>query len=195
METELTKEMKIAIRNYKPILSSNMRTVRWAEEVNVGTGIVDSIRFEDYIKNINDVYECRKTNIAIADINNPVCSVNKKSCTGCIYKSSKLCERELGIMTTCYEMKITKSDFKSKNGHNFVGNRNYYVMPKDLYSKVEDLIEDGVGVILYYGHGALRLKKECRYKEISEELLNRLLFNALKKWCDLNIFTYKKYMG
>ncbi|WP_394875491.1 hypothetical protein [Clostridium neonatale] len=194
METELTKEMKIAIRNYKPILSSNMRTIRWAEEVDVGTGFVDSIRFEDYIKNINEVYECRKENKRI-DINNPICSMGKNNCNGCIFKSSKLNERQLGIMTTCYEMKITKADFKSKNGHNFVGNRNYYVMPKELYPKVEDLIEDDIGVILYYGHGCLRIKKECGHREISEEVLNRLLFNALKKWCDLNTFTYKKYIG
>ena len=28
METELTKKMKIAVRSYKPIMSSNMRTIR-----------------------------------------------------------------------------------------------------------------------------------------------------------------------
>lgn len=192
METELTKEMKIAIRNYKPAMSSNMRTIRWAEEVDVGTGFVDSIRFENYIKNISDVYECMKENKKI-DIDNPLC--DRKSCNGCIYKSSKLHERQLGILATCYEIKITKSDFKSKNGHNFVANRNYYVMPKELYPKVENLIEDGVGVILYYGNGMLRLKKECAHKEITEELMIRLLFNAMKKWCDLNVFTCKSYIG
>lgn len=191
METELTKKMKIAVRSYKPIMSSNMRTIRWAEEVDVGTGYVDSIRFEHYIKNINDVYECRKENTKI-DTSNPLC--DRKSCNGCVYKSSKLHERELGIMTTCFEMKITKSDFKSKNGHNFVGNRNYYVMPKNLYPKVKDLIEEGVGVILYYDNGTLRLKKECEFREISQENLSVYLFNALKKWCDLTPFNYEKYV-
>ena len=44
LETSLTKNIKLALRTYKPILS-NMRTVRWAEEVNVITGYVDFIRF------------------------------------------------------------------------------------------------------------------------------------------------------
>lgn len=43
-------------------------------------------------------------------------------------------------MATCFEMKITKSDFKSKNGHNFVGNRNYYVIPKNIYPKVKEMV-------------------------------------------------------
>ena len=97
-------------------------------------------------------------------------------------------------MATCFEMKITKSDFKSKNGHNFVGNRNYYVMPKELYPKVKDLIEEGVGVILYYDNGTLRLKKECEFREISQENLSMYLFNSLKKWCDLTPFNFEKYV-
>lgn len=191
METELTKKIKIAVRSYKPIMSSNMRTIRLAEEVDVGTGYVDSIRFEHYIKNINDVYECRKENTKV-DIVNTLCG--RKSCNGCVYKSSKLHERELGIMATCFEMKITKSDFKSKNGHNFVGNRNYYVISKALYPKVKDLIEECVGVILYYDNGTLRLKKECEFREISQENLSIYLFNSLKKWCDLTPFNFEKYV-
>ena len=37
----------------------------------------------------------------------------------------------------CFEIKISKSDFRSNHGHNFVGNFNYYVMPKELYYEVE----------------------------------------------------------
>ena len=37
-ETELTKEIKIALRGYAPKMSGKMRTIRWAEEVNVGRG-------------------------------------------------------------------------------------------------------------------------------------------------------------
>ena len=190
-ETELTKEIKKSLRNYRSILKSKNRTVRWAEEVDVGTGFVDSIRFEDYIKNINDVYLCRKNNEKI-DINKPLC--NKESCIGCINKSSLLHERILGIACTCYEIKITKSDFKSKNGHNFVGNYNYYVIPKELYNQVKELVEEDVGIILYYGHNYLKIKKECKFKEVSKEDLNRYLYNALKKWCDLNYFTFEKYL-
>lgn len=181
METELTKEIKAAIRNYKPIMNSNKRTVRWAEEVDVGTGFVDSIRFEDYIKNSNEIYRCKKLEKLI-DVTKPLC--DKKTCNGCINKSCKLKERQLGIMATCFEIKISKSDFKSKNGHNFVGNRNYYVIPKELFPKVADLVGEDIGVIIYYGNGVLRLKKECVFKDVNEVTLNRLLYNALKKWVD-----------
>lgn len=187
METELTKEMKKAIRYYKPIINSKMRTIRWAEEVDVGTGYVDSIRFEDYIKNIDKIFSCTglKKELKRSDIDNPPCG-NKNSCIGCFFKSRDLEERELGIMCTCFEIKITKADFKSKNGHNFAGNKNYYVMPKELYESVKDLVPKGIGVILYYGHGALRIKSECEYKEVDNEDLSRYLYNALKKWCDMN---------
>lgn len=29
----------------------------------------------------------------------------------------------------CFEIKSSAEDFKSKNGHNFIGDYNYYVMP------------------------------------------------------------------
>lgn len=178
MESELTKNVKLVLRSYKPILS-NMRTIRWAEEVNVITWYVDFIRFENYIKNKDEVYLCGKNN-------NPINSERNK-CEGCIYKRGNLDKVEYGIMTTFFEIKIIKSDFKSKNGHNFVGNKNYYVVPKELFNEVEKLIPEDIGVILFYKNGVLRMKKESYYKEISKENLNIYLFNALKKWCDFKI--------
>lgn len=191
-ETELTKEIKRSIRSYRPLMKSNMRTVRWAEEVDVGAGYVDSIRFEDYIKNIDDVYICDKSKEKV-DIDNPLC--DRKTCCGCVYKSSNLHERVLDIACTCFEIKITKNDFKSNNGHNFVGNYNYYVIPKELYKDISELVPEDIGIILYHGHGCLKIKKKCKFKEVGTENLNRYMFNALKKWCDLNYFTYEKYIG
>lgn len=46
----------------------------------------------------------------------------------------------------CYEIKVTKSDFYSRNGHNFVGTFNYYVMPHELYEELKDEIPNGIGV-------------------------------------------------
>ncbi len=178
METELTKKMKIAIRNYSPALSSSLRTIRWAEEVTTGTGIVDSIRFEDYIA--EDRSFCREEKCKYEN-EDTIC--NPKKCHGCFHKCN---EHVLGMLITCFEMKITKSDFKSKHGHNFVGNHNYYVMPKDLYEKVQDLIEDDIGVILYYPSGALIKKKECVFKEVEKDMQIYLLYNAFKKWVDMS---------
>lgn len=46
----------------------------------------------------------------------------------------------------CYEIKSSVEDFHSKNGHNFIGDYNYYVMPEDVYEAVKNLIPYRVGV-------------------------------------------------
>lgn len=39
----------------------------------------------------------------------------------------------------CFEIKSTVSDFKSPNGHNLVGDINYYVVPSDTFKQLEKL--------------------------------------------------------
>lgn len=36
----------------------------------------------------------------------------------------------------CYEVKSSVEDFHSKNGHNFIGDFNYYIMPEEVYALV-----------------------------------------------------------
>lgn len=48
----------------------------------------------------------------------------------------------------CYEIKSSVEDFHSKNGHNFIGDYNYYVMPKDVYEKIKSEIPWGIGVFV-----------------------------------------------
>jgi hypothetical protein len=48
----------------------------------------------------------------------------------------------------CYEVKSCAADFNSKNGHNFIGDFNYYVMPRELYEQVKDRIPYKVGVLM-----------------------------------------------
>lgn len=47
----------------------------------------------------------------------------------------------------CVEIKTTFADFKSKNGHNFYGNYNYYAVPLDLVDKIMPLVPPHVGII------------------------------------------------
>lgn len=47
----------------------------------------------------------------------------------------------------CYEIKSSVEDFRSKNVHNFIGDYNYYIMPKDTYEKVKNEIPYFVGVL------------------------------------------------
>ena len=56
METDLTKRIKELTHRYSPKIKSQMRTIRWADEVWTPTGIVDSIRFEDYYA--SEEYTC-----------------------------------------------------------------------------------------------------------------------------------------
>lgn len=46
----------------------------------------------------------------------------------------------------CYEVKSSVEDFRSKNGHNFLGDFNYYVMTAETYEKIKDEIPYGIGV-------------------------------------------------
>lgn len=46
----------------------------------------------------------------------------------------------------CYEIKSSVEDFHSPNGHNFIGDYNYYVMPEEVFEKVKDEIPSNVGV-------------------------------------------------
>lgn len=48
----------------------------------------------------------------------------------------------------CYEVKVTKADFRSRRHNSFVGHLNYYVLPSDLYEEVKAEIPEHVGVYI-----------------------------------------------
>ena len=48
----------------------------------------------------------------------------------------------------CYEIKSSVADFESKNGHNFIGDYNYYIMPQEVFEQVKDKIPYHVGVLV-----------------------------------------------
>lgn len=73
----------------------------------------------------------------------------------------------------CYEIKISKSDFHSEHGHNFVGHYNYYVMPKELYEEVKDEIPKETGVYGSYEYKdniSLELLKKAKKQELKVEM-------------------------
>lgn len=86
------------------------------------------------------------------------------------------------FVTTCYEIKISKADlFKSNHGHNFVGNYNYYIIPKSLYDSLtpEELSisnnglwgcnigREDIGIKVYYDNGYIRTKKPAKERDMS----------------------------
>ncbi len=82
---------------------------------------------------------------------------------------------------SCYEVKSSIEDFRSKNGHNFLGDYNYYVMPADVYEAVKAEIPYGVGVYVPDGmlprRDCYRLKsvKAAKRKDRSRPLAEMLL--------------------
>ena len=79
----------------------------------------------------------------------------------------------------CFEVKSCVDDFKSKNGHNFIGDFNYYVMPFDVYEEIKNLVPYNVGVLTEktdrIGRSYLECTKKARRKDrerpVSEMLL------------------------
>lgn len=203
LETELTKAIKAATHYFSPKLNINMRTIRWADEVWTPSGIVDSIRFEDYktgremlchlvdtdrfSDHIQHVWDFQGHKKGICFRDGSVVKSEEK-CHGCVYRT---CIDTVGMMITCYEVKISYRDFKSKNGHNFHGNENYYVAPVDLAKKIAQEVEADIGVIAYYESGNMRIIKKSGWRDVTEETKVYLLYNAFKKWCDGAVFVKK----
>lgn len=48
----------------------------------------------------------------------------------------------------CYEVKSCLEDYKSGHGLNFIGERNYLVMPMELYKKIGNELGCNIGVIV-----------------------------------------------
>lgn len=74
----------------------------------------------------------------------------------------------------CYEVKSSVEDFRSKNGHNFIGDFNYYIMPEEVYEAVILEIPYKVGVYCPNGTELRALKKakrKDRERPVSEMLL------------------------
>lgn len=77
----------------------------------------------------------------------------------------------------CYEIKSSVEDFHSKNGHNFIGDFNYYVMLPEVYAVVSKEIPHYVGVLVPSGDlwktlmSAKKAKRKDRDRPVSEMLL------------------------
>ena len=82
----------------------------------------------------------------------------------------------------CYEIKSSVEDFRSKNGHNLIGDFNYYVMPTDVYEKVKLEIPYNVGVMCpetlespFFERTTLVTKKNAKRSDRSRPVSEMLL--------------------
>lgn len=86
----------------------------------------------------------------------------------------------------CYEIKSSIEDFKSKNGHNFIGDFNYYVMPEDVYQIIKNQTPYNVGVYVPDESGKAlysikKAKRKDRDRPVSEMIL--MMFRSAKRNC------------
>ena len=82
----------------------------------------------------------------------------------------------------CYEVKSSVEDFRSKNGHNFIGDFNYYIMPEEVYAAVSLEIPYKVGVYCPEGtelRSAKKAKRKDRERPVSEMLL--MMFRSARR--------------
>lgn len=89
----------------------------------------------------------------------------------------------------CYEIKISKSDFHSKNHNSFVGHLNYYVFPENLYSEISGEVPEGIGVILYDGSDMKLVKRPKRRTPTND---TGILKNSMIRSLDREIDYYMK---
>lgn len=88
----------------------------------------------------------------------------------------------------CYEVKVTKNDFYSKCHNTFIGNYNYYVMPRKLFEEIKQDIPREIGVLVenkigneIYRHSPLRSVKQAIKQElkVDKEILKNSLIRSL----------------
>jgi hypothetical protein len=82
----------------------------------------------------------------------------------------------------CYEIKVSKSDFRSKAHNSFLGHFNYYVMPKELYEQVKNEIPAHIGV--YIGDCCIKRAKRQGLKadeQVLKDSLIRSLYREVEK--------------
>lgn len=196
-KSELTLDMEGALRYYRPTTMGKIeinqhRDITTAYEVVVETGttaagIIDAVRICEYFTDLNHVIVCGHQEKAIFDIYG--CKLGKTfserndntdDCVRekCIFRR-RATEGRNEILIICFEIKASKGDFKSKNGHNFVGNLNYYVMPIGLYDEVQDEVPKGVGVI-QYNRGRLRRRIDSEFRELTDTEQKWLVLNTMK---------------
>ena len=207
MKTNLTKSIESTLRTYSPkeIAGYEMNYSRAsfsAFEVPVerGTnkaGMVDCVSINEYFAKIEhkDVcyasvversehfkkyYWAKMKDLCLEKREAPLEFCDKRECELCkpLFKTMS----DPQIMFTCYEIKISKADFLSTNGHNFVGNANYYVVPTDLAKEIRHKIKDHIGVIAYQKGGSLRKIKEAYYRVMTDEDQKWLMLSCMVRY-------------
>ncbi len=209
MKTEATLAIERALGYYRPSIMSGIqinkhRNTYSTFEVPVErgattAGIIDCVMVSEYFGNIKNYRACRAANWR-KDLPIAWCKEGHVTAGDCPDRcDSAECKWNIWgkegmpeILIACIEIKVTAADFKSKNGHNFVGNLNYYAIPLEIFEKIKALVPDDIGILVYYPGGkqrengtwpyqGLRVKKDATFKEISDNDQKWMLLNVMNR--------------
>lgn len=204
MKTDLTKTIEHCLKQYHPTTVSGIKINKFRGQhtafevpVECGTtssGLVDCVRISEYFGDLERQHVCichtwKKEGIRRMAIRCPKGALDSEQAPQLCdeYRCNINAVKTIGspkILITCFEIKITKADFKSKNGHNFVGNLNYYVIPKDIYEDVKSLVPEGVGIIVYMkteNFNGLRKKTDAVFRNMTDEAQKWIILSVLKR--------------
>ncbi|WP_229106420.1 hypothetical protein [Paenibacillus sp. 1001270B_150601_E10] len=83
----------------------------------------------------------------------------------------------------CYEIKVSKSDFRSKAHHTFCGHYNYFVMTQELFDQVKEEIPEHIGVYINFEYWPyIKNVKKAKRQElgIDEQVLKRFSYSFVE---------------
>lgn len=89
----------------------------------------------------------------------------------------------------CYEIKVSKSDFKSKAKLSFKGHFNYFVMPENLYDELMNeqgsglkmwINSYGVGVYVFDGKSGWKCIKNAKRRSVTLATSSMILESMLR---------------
>lgn len=210
-KSQLTKEIESALSRYSPAsldgFEFNYRRGQYMEfEVpcthsHIEDGLVDAVWLAEGFNNHHTASYCsavKRVRLVEHLTREMSCSLTEDELRTipvdayypCLYEGKCFWKRQFknkeeAVSVICFEIKISRADFKSPNGHNFIGNLNYYVMPYELFKQVESEIPEHIGVITYHPNdtgGRLIRKKSSQYNPIvDEKLYNSLLLTVVNK--------------
>ena len=200
MKTELTLRIEKALSCYKitniaGIKINVLRGRSLAFEVSTANGTgdggrIDCVMAHEYFKdvitsNVCSWFSWKKEGLSMKpeDCRKGISDRNEvpEICpeTSCIWNLRRA-QGSPDILISCFEIKISKSDFKSKNGHNHIGNFNFYVIPFELLDYVKQEAPEGVGIISFK-NGGLRRVRSPTFHELPAEAQKWILFNMNKR--------------
>lgn len=212
-KTQLTKNIEKALHTYQPAkfdgFEFNYRRKQYmtfecpVTHSHIEDGLVDCVWLAEGFKNPSSCNICgaikhlsysehctREISCALTE--DELRSIGSDTFFPCTYDGHCFWKRqhrqkEETVAIICFEIKVSLDDFRSKNGHNFIGNLNYYVMPYALYNAVKDKIPENIGCITYHYKdenevGKLRHAKSCTYvKEVNNDLYNSIMHTVLNR--------------